>query len=70
MFLEQAAADAATRTLIERWGGLDAEVVEAAGLADDVGHPPFGHIAEDELDTAVRRCGVDDGFEGNAQTFR
>src|SRR5690606_17795615 len=47
--------------------GLSAEVAEAAGLAHDLGHPPFGHIAESELDKLTRRSG---GFEGNAQTFR
>jgi dGTPase len=51
-------------------GGLDPDVVEAAALAHDLGHPPFGHVAEQELDKCVRRAGNDDGFEGNAQTFR
>jgi dGTPase len=50
--------------------GLEPEVVEAAGLAHDLGHPPFGHIAEQELNAALRGVGVLDGFEGNAQTFR
>lgn len=59
--------------------GLDPEVVEAACLAHDLGHPPFGHAAETELDQLVRdpiRVGGDpddaatDGYEGNAQTFR
>lgn len=59
--------------------GLDSEVVEAACLAHDLGHPPFGHAAEKELDSLVTKpslAGCDDkdcaadGYEGNAQTFR
>lgn len=59
--------------------GLHPEVVEAACLAHDLGHPPFGHAAEVELDDLVRdptKAGgkledaADDGYEGNAQTFR
>lgn len=49
--------------------GLDPEVVEAACLAHDLGHPPFGHIGEHTLDELVIRHD-DDGFEGNAQSFR
>ena len=51
-------------------GGVDPEVVEAAALAHDLGHPPFGHAAERELDQLMREAGIPDGFEGNAQTFR
>ena len=51
-------------------GGLDPEVVEAAALAHDLGHPPFGHAAERELDRLVRESGTSDGFEGNPQSFR
>jgi len=51
-------------------GGLDPDVVEAACLAHDLGHPPFGHVAEEELDSLIRERGAVDGFEGNAQTFR
>jgi len=41
------------REKAEAWGGLDPEVVDAAGLAHDLGHPPFGHIAEKALDDLV-----------------
>jgi dGTPase len=56
--------------LIEAVGGIDPDVVETAALAHDLGHPPFGHIAEDELDTQLKNRGIADGFEGNAQSFR
>jgi dGTPase len=55
---------------VKSLGGIDADAAEAAGLAHDLGHPPFGHIAEEELDALVREAGVADGYEGNAQSFR
>jgi dGTPase len=50
--------------------GLHPEVAEAAALAHDLGHPPFGHLAEEELNSLAKEEGINGGFEGNAQSFR
>lgn len=50
--------------------GVDVETVEAASLAHDLGHPPFGHAGEAALCRLVEEAGDAEGFEGNAQTFR
>jgi dGTPase len=62
--------DPANEELIQVAGGLDPDVVEAAALAHDLGHPPFGHVAEAELSHLAETKGLFDGFNGNAQSFR
>jgi dGTPase len=42
-------------------------LVEAACMAHDLGHPPFGHAGEEVLNELMDEY---DGFEANAQTLR
>ena len=47
--------------------GLDADLAETIALGHDLGHPPFGHAGEDELEIQMKPYG---GFDHNVQTFR
>ncbi len=48
--------------------GLDTDLTEALALAHDIGHPPFAHAGEEELDRRMRRFG--DRFDHNLQALR
>lgn len=52
---------------IARALGLDEDLTEALALAHDLGHTPFGHSGERELDALMRPYG---GFDHNAQSLR
>ena len=46
---------------------LDADLAETIALGHDLGHPPFGHAGEEELERQMAPWG---GFDHNVQTFR
>ena len=47
--------------------GLNEDLVEAICLAHDLGHTPFGHAGQDELNACMQSFG---GFEHNLQSLR
>lgn len=48
--------------------GLNEDFTEALALAHDIGHPPFGHAGEEELDRIMRRHG--ERFDHNLHALR
>jgi len=47
---------------------LDEDLVEALALVHDIGHPPFGHAGEDELNRQMARFG--ETFDHNIHALR
>ncbi len=47
--------------------GVNSELAEAIALAHDLGHPPFGHTGEEELNKLLIDNG---GFDHNIQTLK
>ncbi len=47
--------------------GVNEDLTEAASLAHDLGHPPYGHCGEEVLDNLMSGHG---GFEHNSQSLR
>jgi len=48
--------------------GLDEDLTEALALAHDIGHPPFAHAGEEELNRQMERFG--ERFEHNLHALR
>lgn len=52
---------------VARSMGLNEDLTEAIALSHDLGHTPFGHAGQDELNTCMKAFG---GFEHNLQSLR
>lgn len=51
--------------------GLNEDLIEAISLAHDLGHTPFGHAGQDELNACMHELAPDaGGFEHNLQSLR
>ena len=53
--------------ILARSLGANEDLVEAIALAHDIGHPPFGHAGEEELQALMKDKG---GFDHNLQSLR
>ncbi len=57
--------------VIARSLGLDEDLTEAIALAHDLGHTPFGHAGQDELNRCMKTLAPGSGgFEHNLQSLR
>ncbi|NHA67722.1 deoxyguanosinetriphosphate triphosphohydrolase family protein [Phycicoccus flavus] len=57
----------------EGGAGPDPDLVEAACLIHDIGHPPFGHIGEKQITKTLDELAggrYENGFQANAQNLR
>lgn len=52
---------------VARSMGLNEDLTEAIALSHDLGHTPFGHAGQDELNACMKASG---GFEHNLQSLR
>ncbi|MDO5738420.1 MAG: HD domain-containing protein [Eubacteriales bacterium] len=50
--------------------GLNQDLIEATALAHDIGHSPFGHSGERQLNKSLREHGADFTFQHEAHSMR
>jgi dGTPase len=50
--------------------GANQDLAETIALLHDLGHPPFGHAGERELDRVAKEHGLAHGFDHNLQCLR
>ena len=56
---------------IARRLSINEDLIEAISLAHDLGHTPFGHVGQDELNDCMRQLAPEaGGFEHNLQSLR
>lgn len=50
--------------------GLNSDLIEAIALAHDIGHSPFGHSGERQLNLLLQEAGADFNFDHEAHSLR